>query len=229
MTKIRVLLADDHAVVRAGLQRLIDAEPDMEIVDQAADTHTAAHKVREKNPDVLILDLSMPGGNSIRLIEQLRQECPRTRVLVLTMHDEPAYLHAVVAAGGCGYIVKTAPVAELLSAIRAVHAGRLVVDLTLREGVMQNPAGHEAVRAPKSDNGASQYLSQREREVVELLAQGHTSQKVADQLFVSVKTVETYRARIAEKLGLRSRADLVRYAEEVGLLAPGRLAASAAL
>src|SRR5262245_45442279 len=212
MASIRILLADDHAVLRAGLRLLINAQPDMAVVGEAADCPEAWEKVRRLKPDVLTLELTMPGGSSIKLIEQLRQECPHTRVLVLTMHDDPAYLRAVMAAGGAGYVVKTAADAELLSAIRAIHPGRIVVHVSAPKNVPA-PFGGEAGAGPAG-------LSGREREVLTLLAQGHTNQEMARRLFLSVKTIETYRARIAEKLGLRTRAEVVRYALEVGLLRP---------
>src|SRR5436309_11029063 len=131
MATIRVLLADDHAVLRAGLRLFIGAQPDMAVVGEAADAHAALEQVRALKPDVLTLDLTMPGGSSIKMIERLRRECPETRVLVLTMHDDPAYLRAVLAAGGAGYVVKTAADVELLRAIRAVREGRIVVEVNL--------------------------------------------------------------------------------------------------
>jgi DNA-binding NarL/FixJ family response regulator len=213
---IRVLLADDHAVLRAGLRLLINAQPDMAVVGEAASTHEALDKSRALDPDVLTLDLTMPGGNSIKLIERLRQECPRIRVLVLTMHDDPAYLRAVLAAGGAGYVVKTAADVDLLTAVRAVAGGRMFVDVSLTEGTEHVDPRGEIAAGPSGLTS----LSGREREVLALLAKGHTNQEIARKLFLSVKTVETYRARITGKLGLRTRADVVRYALEVGLLAP---------
>ena len=217
MAKIRVLLADDHAVLRAGLHHLIDAQPDMEVVGEAGNGQEALRQTKALTPDVLTLDLSMPGGSVIPVIERLRQECPKTRVLVLTMHDDPAYLRTVLAAGGSGYVVKKAAADELLTAIRAVHQGRAFVDLDLGTG-----ASPTLLDASARSTGTAGVLSQREREVLELLAQGHTNQAIADKLFLSVKTIETYRTRIADKLGLRTRADLVRYALETGILSPGK-------
>jgi DNA-binding NarL/FixJ family response regulator len=212
MAKVRVLIADDHAVLRAGLRMLINAQPDLEVVGEADHLKELSAKTAELKPDVLTLDLTMPGGSSVKAIERLREECPHTKVLVLTMHDDPAYLRAVLAAGGSGYVVKTAADTELLTAIRAVARGRTFVDLNLPETkTMLSPHGVPGTAGP----GA---LSPREREVLALLAQGHTNQAIADRLFLSVKTIETYRARIADKLGLRSRADLIRYALETGLL-----------
>jgi DNA-binding NarL/FixJ family response regulator len=216
MPTIRVLLADDHTLLRAGLRMLINAEPDLEVVGEAADCREALTKVRALKPDVLTLDLTMPGGSSIQLIEQLRREHPQTQVLVLTMHDDPAYLRAALAAGSAGYVVKAAADTELLSGIRAVCEGRVVVHVSRPTA---QPALEPEGEAESRPTGTAR-LSSREREVLTLLARGHTNQESARLLYLSVKTIETYRARIADKLGLRSRADLVRYALEVGLLGP---------
>ena len=219
MPKIRVLVADDHAVLRAGLRLLINTQSDMEAVGEAGDFAEAVRLARTARPDVLILDLTMPGGSAVQTIERLVRECPQTRVVVLTMHDDPSYLRAALAAGAFGYVVKKAADSELLSAIRAVSQGRAFVDLDL--------SGAGAVLADEAEgdaeSGRGRSLSQREREVLGLLAQGHTNQAVADRLFLSVKTVESYRARLMHKLGLGSRADLIRYAVEAGLLRPGKL------
>jgi DNA-binding NarL/FixJ family response regulator len=227
MAKIRVLIADDHAVFRAGLELLINSQADMEVVAQAADSYETARKTHETRPDVLIMDLVMPGGNAIRTIERLRHECTQTRVLVLTGQDEQAYLPTVLAAGGSGYLVKMAEATEVLSAIRAVHEGRLFVDLKLQAPAAQSLLGSAGTGgAPHPDTSLTS-LSQRQRQVLTKLAQGYTNQQIADQLFLSVKTVETYRARIAEKLNLRSRADLFRYASAMDLLGPDKSAPEA--
>jgi two-component system, NarL family, response regulator NreC len=219
--QIRVLIVDDHAVLRAGLELLIKAQPDLAVVGQAASASEALREAQRLNPDVVILDLALPDGSGVAAIGRLRQACPATRVLVLTGHNEPSFLHASLAEGARGYLVKAVSDSELLSAIRAVHQGRVFVDLNVpadaQPGFPAAPAG------PPAGEGGTAALSRREREVLTLLAQGHTNREVADRLFLSVKTVETYRARVGEKLGLRSRADLVRYAVEVGLLAPGKV------
>lgn len=207
MAKIRVLIADDHAILRAGLAMLVNAQPDMEVVGEASNGSEALQRVLKMEPDVVLMDLTMPETNSFKVIEGIRKECPRTRVLVLTMHDDPAYLRSALAVGASGYIVKKAADTELLGGIRAVHRGRTFVDLTI--------AGDLAEPLPGK---ARPLLSQRETEVLRLLVQGHTNQQIADSIHVSVKTVETYRARLAQKLGLSTRADLVRYALETGLL-----------
>jgi two-component system response regulator NreC len=223
MAKIRVLMADDHAVVRAGLRLMINAQPDLEVVGEAASSHEALSRAGTLAPDVVTLDLTMPGGSSIKTIERLRRECPPCRVLVLTMHDDPAYLRAVLAAGGSGYVVKTAPEAELLTAIRAVSRGRTFIGLDLADDKGHTLSGRQTGEGSACTAGPARPLSRRECEVLELLAQGHTHQAIGDRLFLSVKTIETYRARIAEKLGLRTRADIIRYAIEIGLLGREKL------
>jgi DNA-binding NarL/FixJ family response regulator len=218
--KIRIVIADDHAVLRAGLRLLINGQPDMEVVGEAADGSEAVTRARETQPDVMLLDLSMPGQGGMQAITGIRQAAPNTRVLALTMYDDPAYLRSVLATGGAGYVVKSVADMELLTAIRAVANGRTFVDLP---GLDRSPA-EQGVQG--SDGGAAQterslsLLSDRERTVLSLVAQGYTNQEVADQLEVSVKSVETYRARLMDKLGLQNRADLVRYALECGLLIP---------
>ena len=220
MTKIRVLIVDDHAIVRAGLRMLINPQPDMEVVGEAADGHEALCQARETNPDVLTLDLTMPGGGGLKILERLRQACPQTRVLVLTMHEEPSYLRAVLAAGGSGYVPKSGVDGELLAAIRSVAQGRTFVTMKLSDNGTHQVLGVRATRTASPARAPVQVLSPREQEVLKLLAQGYTSQEVGTRLCLSVKTIETHRARIVDKLGLRSRADLTRYALEMGLLDP---------
>ncbi len=215
MVRIRILIADDHTVLRAGLRMLIGAQPDMEVVGEAANGDAAVRKALETSPDVVLLDITMPGSGGLKAIELIREECPTSRVLVLTMHDVPAYLRSALAAGAAGYVVKSAADTELLSAIRSVHRGRPALDPTLAATVVQGALGKRV--SGVQARGRLNLLSPREREVLDLVAQGYTNQQVADRLGLSVKTVETYRTRLVEKLGLRSRADLVRYAVDSGL------------
>jgi two-component system, NarL family, response regulator NreC len=216
MSRIRVLIADDHAVLRAGLKLLIGAESDMEVVAEAADGPETVHRARTVAPDVVLLDLSMPGSRGTQTIEELVRRAPSPtsppRVLVLTMHDDAASMQAALLAGASGYIVKKAADVELLTAIRAVHRGRTFVDLTR--------PGESAPRTSRNSpaGGQPKPLSPREGEVLRLLAQGHSYRAVAEQLGVSVKTIETHRKRLADKLGLKSRAELFRFAVDVGLL-----------
>lgn len=216
MPKIRVLLADDHAVLRAGLKMLVNHQQDMEVVAEAGTFAETARTAKLAGPDVIVLDLTMPDGSGIDKMEMILRECPAARILVLTMHDDPAYLRAALNAGASGYVVKKVADTELLNAIRAVHAGRAFIDLDLQgarsPGTIVVAPG-ETTAGPPGDN-----LSLRERTVLQRVAQGHTNQSIAEQLDLSVKTIESYRARLLKKLGLKSRTDLVRYAVLTGLL-----------
>ena len=217
MSRIRVLIADDHAVLRAGLKLLIGAEPDMEVVGEAADGPEVIRRAQTTTPDVVLLDLSMPGGRGTHTIGEVVQLTPRPRVLVLTMHDDTASMQAALLAGASGYIVKKAADVELLTAIRAVHGGRTFVDLTRPGEDAGRHEGRPASRHSPPDVQAKP-LSPRESEVLLLLAQGHTHRAAADQLGVSVKTIETHRKRLSDKLGLKTRAQLFRFAVDIGLL-----------
>jgi len=216
MPRIRVLIADDHAVLRAGLKLLINAQSDMEVVGEAADSPETVKRAEATAPHVVLLDLSMPGARYTQTIERLVLVAPDARVLVLTMHDDPAYMRAALLAGASGYIVKKAADVELLTAIRAVHHGRTFVDLS-RPGEAPRGHGDRSLSREASATGQPRPLSQREAEVLRLLAQGHTNQETADYLAVSVKTIETHRKRLSDKLGLKSRAQLFRFALEGGL------------
>ncbi len=193
---------------------LLDAQSDIEVLGEAEDGVEVSRKARALQPDVVLMDLSMPGPPSGDVIREVRRGCPATRVLILTMHDDSAYLASALSAGAAGYVVKKVAGFELLSAIRAVHAGRTFVDLTQTSATPPPPVPGRvgAEGQPLKD------LSRREREVLRLLAQGHSNQEIADQIRVSVKTVETYRTRLREKLGLKGRAELYRFAAESGIL-----------
>jgi two-component system, NarL family, response regulator NreC len=214
VTPISVLIADDHAVLRAGLRMLLEVQRDMSVAGEAGDGVEAVQQARDLQPDVVLMDLTMPGPHSGEVIRRVLLASPKTRVLVLTMHDDPAYLASAMAAGAAGYVVKKVADSELLSAIRAVHAGRTFVDLTQSlDSSSQTVPDRTHAKAERP-----QRLSRREREVLRLLAQGHSNQQVADKIRVSVKTVETYRTRLREKLGLKGRAELYRFAVESGIL-----------
>ena len=215
MSKIRLVLADDHGLLRAGIARLIEDQPDLEVVAQAASADEAIEAVVRSQPDVLVLDLSMPGGNGMQTIATLRKRAPQTKVLVLTMHNNPAYVRATLGAGCSGYVVKTVSDEEMLAAVRSVARGRTAINLSLSDSEMQAMFGSVGQYATTGPQAA---LSDREREVLQWLARGYTSQQIADKIFLSVKTVETYRTRIRDKLGIKDRAELITYALHTGLL-----------
>ena len=212
--KIRVLLADDHAVLRAGLKLLVNAEPDMEVVGEAADADEAIRLARETQPDVAVLDLTMPGGG-LKAVEALPKHCPQTRVLVLTMHDDLPHLRSALGAGAAGYVVKTMADTELLSSVRAVHHGATIAFVSSPSGARRAVG---AGAAPAESGAGRATLSHREQEVLILLARGYTNRQIAERVQRSVKSIETYRGRLSHKLGLKSRADIVRYAFATGLL-----------
>lgn len=211
-----MLIADDHAILRAGLRMLIDAQPDMAVVGEVQNGKDAITLSRKLRPDVVLLDITMPEGGGLHAISEILKSGDSVRVLLLTMHEEPAYLRTALAAGASGYVLKKSVDAALLSAIRAVSRGRTYVDSELAAALLR-PGLQE--RSP-DDKEPSFVLSERELQVLKLVAEGFSSREIAEQIFVGTKTVETYRGRFAEKLGLKSRADIVRYALEVGLLSP---------
>lgn len=221
MTKIRVLLADDHSVLRAGLVALLEAEPDIEVVGEAADGYDCIDKAMELQPDVILLDVNMPRCGGLEALGRLREDLPGTKVLILTMHDDVGYLRHVLASGGAGYVLKSAASEELLSALRTVHDGGvyihphhahlLVTDESDGDGRPETAVESDLVRRYES-------LSERESGVFRMVALGHSNAEIAEMTFISVKTVETYKARLKRKLEVESRASLVRAALELELL-----------
>lgn len=219
MSKIRVLVADDHAVLRSGLRLLINTQSDMEVVGEAGTFAETLEAVRKIRPDVISLDLEMPGGTGTKLIETLTQEFPQIRVLVLTMHHDPTYFRLAMAAGAAGFVMKKSADSDLLTAIRTVAHGRTYAQVDLQnESAPSSPIGLPLKHLEASK--ALDALSEREREVFDLVVRGHTNQAIADRLYLSVKTVESYRSRLMSKLGLQNRAELTQFAMELGLLAP---------
>jgi two-component system response regulator NreC len=208
---IRVLVVDDHAVVRSGLRRVLDAEPDIETVAEAPNAERAVYEAIESRPDVVLMDVVMPGKSGIEGTPAVLQAVPSTRVLILSMQDDPRYVREAFEAGASGYVMKEAADAEVVAAVRAVAQGERYLHPAL--GARLLAADAEERRRAEDDP-----LSEREREVLRLLALGHTNQEIARQLYISVRTAETHRAHIMQKLRLASRADLVRYALDQGLL-----------
>jgi two-component system, NarL family, response regulator NreC len=208
---IRVLIVDDHAVVRAGLAMLVNAEDDLEAVGEAGSARDAIFEARSTNPDVVLMDVVMPDESGIDVVPKILQERPETKVLVLSMQDDPRYVREAFEAGASGYVLKEAADAELVAAIRDVAAGGQYVHPELGARLV---AAETAERRRAEEDP----LSDREREVLRLLALGHTNQEIAKELYISVRTAETHRAHIMQKLRLSSRAELVRYALSEGLL-----------
>ena len=208
---IRVLVVDDHAVVRAGLRRVLDAESDIETVGEAANADRAVFEAIEHKPDVVLLDVMMPGKSGIEGMPALLQAVPDAKVLILSMQDDPRYVQEAFDAGARGYVLKEAVDTEVVAAVRAVAGGERYVHPTLGARLVEAAAA-ERKRAEVDP------LSEREREVLRLLALGHTNQEIAKMLYISVRTAETHRAHIMQKLGLSSRAELVRFALSEGLL-----------
>jgi len=219
--KIRVMIVDDHAILRAGLKMLVNAQADMEVVSEAPDGEKAIQQVQESKPDVTLLDLTMPRVGGMKALQEMARNCRETRVLILTMHDDPAYLRSALAAGASGYLLKRAVDSELIAAIRAVHRGGVFVDPRLASILVQDVLAKKGPKAGSTQT--TNILSDRELQVLGLVARGYTSAQIAKQISVGVKTVETYRSRFSEKLGLRTRADVIRFAVQMGLLTPEAL------
>jgi len=212
---IRVLLSNDHAVLRYGLRLLLISHNDFEIVGEASRRHSMLSLAEKLQPDLILLDLSMPGLGGMDVLPTLRKLVPSTRILILTMHDDPQYLRQALKQGASGYVLKKVADAELLSAIHAVLRGEVYVHPSMTRTLLED-------MLPESHSGNNEDswsdLSDREHEVLKMVALGHTSAEIASQLTLSAKTVETYRARGMEKLGLQTRAALVRFALQKGLI-----------
>jgi two-component system, NarL family, response regulator NreC len=208
---IRVLVVDDHAVVRSGLRRVLEVEEDIETVGEAANAERAIFEAMDHKPDVILMDVTMPGQSGVEALPTLLQSVPQTRVLILSMHDDPGYVRAAFEAGASGYVLKEAADSEVVAAVRAVAAGQRYVHPVLGAKLIE--AESEERRRAEADP-----LSEREREILRLLALGHTNQEIAGMLYISVRTAETHRAHIMQKLRLTSRAELVRYALDTGLI-----------
>jgi two-component system, NarL family, response regulator NreC len=209
--KIRVLIVDDHAVVRSGLRLLLAQEPDIEPIGEAGTGREAVFEARSLTPDVILMDVVMPDQTGLEALPVLLHEHPEVKVLLLSMQDDPRYVREAFSAGAMGYVLKDAADAEVVNAVREVARGGRYVNPEL--GARLVAAEAEAQRRAEEDP-----LSDREREVLRLLALGHTNQEIARQLYISVRTAETHRAHIMQKLRLQSRAELVRYAMAQGLL-----------
>jgi DNA-binding NarL/FixJ family response regulator len=212
--KMRIFLADDHAVVRDGLKALINSQADMEVIDEAADGRTARDRLECCEADIAVIDLSMPEMNGVQLAEWLADACPQIKVVALTVHQDTGYLKRLIQAGAKGYVVKRAAAEELIRALRKVSAGEIYLDPSVAGRLIERDFRDVDPRRGEVDRP----LTDREVEVARFIAQGYSNKEVASRLRISVKTVETHKARVLEKLGIKSRVELVQYAMDEGWL-----------
>jgi two-component system, NarL family, response regulator NreC len=209
--KIRLLIVDDHPVVQAGLKTLLGIHSDMEVVGEAVDGEMAIKRALELEPDVVVMDIAMAGMNGVEATRKIKELLPETKVLVLTMHDNEEYLRMMLDVGATGYVLKKAANTELAVAIRAVHRGEVFVYPSFTR-VLLGDRLQDNESVSHSDQDTGERLSEREMQVLRLIAEGYTNRQIAEKLFLSVRTIETYRARLMEKLQVKSRVGLVRYA-----------------
>jgi len=217
MSGLRVVLAEDHGLVRAGLRALLEEMQDVEVAGEAADGHEAVRQVERHKPHLLLLDIGLPGLNGLEVAARVSREHPETRVVILSMHATDEYVHRALAAGAAGYLLKDSSVPELELAIRAVQRGETYLSPAVSKvvigGYLKRPEGDAQARSP---------LTPRQRETLQLIAEGHSTKEIAHRLGLSVKTVETHRSQIMARLGIHDVAGLVRYAIQVGLVSPER-------
>lgn len=214
MSKLRIIIAEDHETVREGIKMLINAQPDMEVIGEAKDGLTAISSAQSLLPDVVVMDVSLPGATGFQATEKLNQLCPQVKVLALTRHTDKAYLQQLVRAGAFGYVLKQSPAAELLRAIRMVAEGQKYLDPAMTSTVLAGYAGEPS----PFDSNRQPWISKREEEILRLIAWGYSNKEIAAQTDISVKTVEAHRANAMRKLDLHSRIDIVRFALTQGWL-----------
>ena len=212
---MKVLLAEDHTIVRKGLRSLLDAERGIEVIGEAEDGREAVEKVQRLRPDVVLMDITMPGLNGLEATRQIKKRFPEVKVLILTMHANEEYIHQVLQAGASGYVVKQAVVTELVSALQAVHRGDSFLSPSVCGRIVE-----EYIRRAEAmvEKDSYEKLTDREREVLQLIAEGHSNRGIAELLSISVKTVETHRAHLMDKLGIHNRAELIKYAIRKGVI-----------
>jgi DNA-binding NarL/FixJ family response regulator len=208
MNKIRILIAEDHAMVREGLKLLIDSQPHLQVIGEAENGEAAVERSQELMPDIVLMDISMPEMNGLKATERLRQECPHIKVLALTRHKDQGYLHEMMRAGAAGYVLKQNTAAELIHAIDAVAAGGNYLDPAIAGKLIGRYVGGQT----KMNSETQGELSLREAEVLRLIAWGYSNKEIAARLEISIKTVEAHKAKSSRKLGLQSRIDIVRFA-----------------
>ena len=215
MTKTRVLLAEDHTIVRKGLCALLDAEPSIEVIGEAQDGREALLKAEQLHPDIVLMDISMPGLNGLEATRQIKKRFPEVKVLILTVHSDEEYIRQILRAGASGYLVKQAAPNELISAIEAIQRGESYLSPSVSKKVVQEYVQHAAGAA---EEDSYERLTDREREVLQLIAEGNSTRDIAELLHLSVKTAETHRARLMSKLDIHSTAELTQYAIRKGVI-----------
>ena len=216
-TKVKILIADDHAIVREGIRMILEAQPDFEVVGEAEDGDEAVRLARKLAPEVVVMDISMPKLNGVEATQAIREGLPGVHVLILTMHEEQSYLFQLLRLGAAGYVLKRAAATDLVEAVRATHRGETFLYPAVAQSIVQ-----DYLERLRSGEGSERYggLTYREREILVLIAEGLTNAQIAEKLVISVKTVQTHRAHIMKKLDLHDRSLLVRYAVRKGLIAP---------
>jgi two-component system response regulator NreC len=216
-TKVKVLIADDHAIVREGIRMILEAQPDFEVVGEAADGDEAVRLARNVDPDVVVMDISMPKLSGVEATQIIKDSLPGVQVLILTMHEEQSYLFQLLRMGAAGYVLKRAAATDLVEAVRAAHRGETFLYPAVAQSIVQ-----DYLERLRTGEGSERYggLTYREREILVLIAEGLTNQQIAEKLVISVKTVQTHRAHIMKKLDLHDRSLLVRYAVRKGLIPP---------
>jgi RNA polymerase sigma factor (sigma-70 family) len=215
MPKIRVLLADDHTILREGIRMLLNAQEDIQVVAEAVDGREAVEKVREHKPDVILIDIAMPNLNGLEATRQIRRDNPNARVLVLTMYESDEYVTQMLEAGAAGYVLKKVAGSELVYAIRSVYGGEAFLYPSITKRLVE-----DYLRRVESGQERATFdgLTEREREVLQLVAEGHTNKEIAERLNLSVRTVQNHRAHIMEKLGMHDRGELIKYAIQKGII-----------
>jgi two-component system response regulator NreC len=215
-SRIRILLIDDHAVLRAGLRMLLDAEKDMVVVGEASDAMGGIREAADLQPDIVLVDISMPSMSGLDILKEMKQKAPESRFIILTMHDDEGYLRIALSSGASGYVLKQAANNELLAAIRVVSQGGTYLHSSHRTALFEGEPGDQQQQPGEEE--AYHRLSEREKEIFGLIAMGYTNRQAAEELYLSEKTIETYKSRLMNKLGFHSRIELVRYALRLGII-----------